>query len=331
MLHAYLLSNEGKKQILKSLTSIKKIVWAVDPYSANKDFQLRAIRMIRGILPLEKVVIQPIYIAYIWYSEEAPAIAKIIENDFHELLQKEKIPELLPLKIIKTDLTSHRACANVFATYAKRENASLIILSSSAKTRIKQWLTGSFAKNLLKFSSIPLIVVNEHFSASRKIKGILFATNFSEDSRSAFHKLLGFAKLAQYNIILYHHLPDAHDVRKGTAYGIDLDHEELVAEEMIQKENEANKWIKYAESHGVSAKFLMDTEFQGKTFEAILEKARKTHSMVAITSEDIYLGNLTEERIVKKLILDSDVPMWVIHPDKKVNPKVISEHQFLSR
>lgn len=75
--------------------------------------------------------------------------------------------------------------------YSQKINADLIVMGSQGVSDFEEMIIGSNAEKTVRTSTIPVIVVKtdpENFS----LNNIVFASNFKEDNKKAFEKLIAF-------------------------------------------------------------------------------------------------------------------------------------------
>ncbi len=77
--------------------------------------------------------------------------------------------------------------------YSKKINANLIIMGSKGISDFDEIIIGSNTEKVVRTSEIPVIVVKKDAEKFR-IKNIVFASNFKNDNKDSFIKLLDFSK-----------------------------------------------------------------------------------------------------------------------------------------
>ena len=85
--------------------------------------------------------------------------------------------------------------------YAKKIDASLIIMGSQGLSDFEEMIIGSNTEKIVRTSEIPVIVVKKD-SKKFKLKHLVYASDFQEDNRESFKKFLDFAKLFRSKIHL---------------------------------------------------------------------------------------------------------------------------------
>lgn len=85
--------------------------------------------------------------------------------------------------------------------YAKKIDASLIIMGSQGVSDFEEMIIGSNTEKIVRTSEIPVIVVKKDSNKFR-LKDLVYASNFKDDNKESFKKFLGFAKLFKSKIHL---------------------------------------------------------------------------------------------------------------------------------
>ncbi|MFY0630178.1 MAG: universal stress protein [Flavobacteriaceae bacterium] len=76
--------------------------------------------------------------------------------------------------------------------YAKKIDASLIVMGAQGMSDFDEMIIGSNTEKIVRTSEIPVIVVKTD-AKKFKLKNLVFASNFKEESKIAFEKFLNFS------------------------------------------------------------------------------------------------------------------------------------------
>ncbi len=76
--------------------------------------------------------------------------------------------------------------------YAKKVNLDLIVMGSQGTSDFEEMIIGSNTEKVVRTSEIPVIVVKTD-SEKFRLKELVFASNFKEESKIAFEKFLNFS------------------------------------------------------------------------------------------------------------------------------------------
>lgn len=84
---------------------------------------------------------------------------------------------------------------------SKKNNVDLIIMGSQGATGLKEMLVGSNTEKVVRMSHIPVLVIKQHV-ADFKIEDLVFASDFSEESKKSFQNVVDFAQIFNSKIHL---------------------------------------------------------------------------------------------------------------------------------
>lgn len=92
--------------------------------------------------------------------------------------------------IVKEDVRFHKAFEGVIEE-SKKLDVQLIVMGSQGATGLKEMLVGSNTEKVVRLSDIPVLVIKEDIDEF-EIEDIVFASDFSEESKKTFPKVLEF-------------------------------------------------------------------------------------------------------------------------------------------
>jgi nucleotide-binding universal stress UspA family protein len=110
------------------------------------------------------------------------------------LTHSEEVPPTLRDKVLK------------LSSKAKSSKAVFVALSSHGYTGLKRLYMGSFTETYTQLTKGASLVLNPNSRVASKIKRIIFATDFSQQSLSAFDSLLQIYGKANVKITVVHYL-----------------------------------------------------------------------------------------------------------------------------
>lgn len=85
--------------------------------------------------------------------------------------------------------------------YTKKINANLIVMGAQGMSDFDEMIIGSNTEKIVRTSEIPVIVVKTD-SEKFKLKNLVFASNFKEESKIAFERFLKFSNLFKSKVHL---------------------------------------------------------------------------------------------------------------------------------
>lgn len=120
----------------------------------------------------------------------------------NEKLQKIKEQPYLKGITISTTVQFERAFDGILS-FNKKNKIDLIVMGSHGSTGIEEILIGSNTEKIVRLSEIPVLVVKKG-SNTFNIKNIVFASDFSEETKKPFIKMIEFAKIfdASLNLVM---------------------------------------------------------------------------------------------------------------------------------
>ena len=90
---------------------------------------------------------------------------------------------------------------------SKKDNIDLIVMGSSGASGLKEIIVGSNTEKVVRNSNVPVLVVKKG-SDNLKIKHIVFASDFGNDSKNRFQDVIDFAKMFDATLhLLYVNTP----------------------------------------------------------------------------------------------------------------------------
>jgi nucleotide-binding universal stress UspA family protein len=138
--------------------------------------------------------------------------SELPEAIFFIKLAEKRFKEVLELDFLKgIDVRDHvrpgEDLSNV-KDIAKEFECEIIIMGSHGTSGLEEMFVGSNAEKVVRTAEVPVLVIkNEHETFN--IKNFVYASDFSTESKSAFHKAINFAELFGANIeLLYVNTPN---------------------------------------------------------------------------------------------------------------------------
>jgi nucleotide-binding universal stress UspA family protein len=301
----------------------KKILWTVDPFAKNKELQRSAAWAIKNLTQGSSSIIEPIYFfsAYITTDEPLEIPRDLIrgiqasgQKQLDEILSRIKLDGIRPLHVISQPYLSIREGVDLISRIAKRWKADLIITSTHARKGIKRWVLGSFAETLLLHSDVPIFFVNPHWNRSSKFRHILFPTDFSQESKEAFHQVIKFTKSLGSDFTLFHTLAYIWPPTMVLSIGPAPLYTDAFGQELEARRRDASQWAEEAKKEGIQITTYVDHKLRDSITASILKVAKKRGGLIAMASRSgpaktTLLGSTT-----RKIVRESPYPVWVLHP-----------------
>jgi nucleotide-binding universal stress UspA family protein len=183
------------------------------------------------------------------------------EKSLTALLTGQSALGLLPFRLVRQESPSLSDGADALIRYALEEGAEGIALTSHGRSGAGRLLLGSFAESLILRSPLPVLIVSPKARQSGPLKKIIFPTDFSEASRSAFDRTIRLSAGTGASVILFHKLdrlyPEVGNLPPGEGEFRDAASlpAHLVEEQLLYL---ADSWIADARRAGVAVTLQVD-------------------------------------------------------------------------
>ncbi len=139
------------------------------------------------MLDIPTVAIDPLETNNLRGGGQAIFIMKAIHKKFEKY---KSLPFFEGIKITE-DVKFHKAFDGVIEE-SKKNNVDLIVMGSQGATGLKEMLVGSNTEKVVRHSDIPVLVI-KHDVENFKIDDIVFASDFSKESKRSFSDVIAFA------------------------------------------------------------------------------------------------------------------------------------------
>jgi len=118
----------------------------------------------------------------------------------HERFDKFKsLPFFKGIKLIES-VQFHYAFAGIISE-SKKNDIDLIVMGSQGASGLQEMFIGSNTEKVVRKSEIPVLVIKEG-SGDGMIKNMVFASDFADESKKTFQKIIDFANLFDSKIHL---------------------------------------------------------------------------------------------------------------------------------
>jgi nucleotide-binding universal stress UspA family protein len=120
---------------------------------------------------------------------ETMLFMKKANETLDEVASKEYLEGIPVTEIVKMDKPTHG-----ITQIGKDYDVDLIIMGSHGSSGVEELLIGSNTEKVVRNSEIPVLVIKKNIS-NFNVSNIVFASDFSEEAKRPFEKLLNFTKL----------------------------------------------------------------------------------------------------------------------------------------
>jgi nucleotide-binding universal stress UspA family protein len=227
------------------------------------------------------------------------------------ILRDRKISGLKNFEILVKPYVTLREGVDHFVERANSLEANFILATTHARKGVTRWLIGSFAEALTEKSTVPVMIVNPEAESSWDYSSILFATDFSDESRNAFFQLLPMAQVLKAEICLYHKLTYLITPGLEPAFTGHSEYSKRVDEKFETRQKLGEEWVRLAKEAGVSVQVQIDAHLTKSPAEAVLAEAHKRRAWIAIAAQSKPVAAAFLGSTARRIIRTADVPVWV--------------------
>jgi nucleotide-binding universal stress UspA family protein len=298
-----------------------KVLWAVDPFSEDKAFQLKVAKALMAFTKGTALAIEPVSVLSPDQMRVPKAIFTDGKKDYRLHAEKTLVSWCKQLKgakflaptLLVQESFSVSESAKTLIQYAKQTGAQLMGVGTHTRKPLHRFLFGSFAETLSLLSDVPTLIVPPRAESNLKVDRVLFPTDFTDKSQKAFRQILDLAKESKLKVAIFHKVqfelpPPLFGFEPVAIY------KDFLAEDIAKKRELAEKWYQLAKQTGVTVEIVMD-EKPGDPVPAILKAAKKQRcSVVALASESGSFSGFVLGSISRQLLRRSTIPVWVVHP-----------------
>lgn len=309
---------------MMQMSSIHKIIWSIDAFEESSEMQSFVIEAIRNFTQMKKISIEPVYVLSPeqldvsmeftppWIKHYRPAALKALEQKLKEV----DLEGLMDPKVLVNSRASLRDSVKSLTSYARAQNADLIVVGSHGRKGLDRLLLGSFAESLLLQAKIPVLVVGPSAGKSHGFSRILYPTDFGDHALPVFMRVLKLARDLKSKITLFHVLP--HPIEPVFQSGVYLlgggwvpVPTFLEKEEMRQRE-QAARWLEKAKKFDVSVDLMIDRSTLGAV-DAILAYAQQEKiGLIAMTAQSGPVASVLIGSICRQVVRGAPCPAWVL-------------------
>ncbi len=307
---------------MEEQTTIKHILWSIDAFPERPEIQIDSIQTLSAISKKNATTIEPVYVLSpdqinLSSGFSAPTLKEYkteAEISLKILLDKINLDGLKKPTILTEATGSTRNSIRKLMTYAKRSQADLIAVNTRARKGVSRMLLGSFAETLLLISDLPILIMNPTITHPKRIKNILYPTDFSDQSFNIFKKVVQLSINLEAQITIFFKIkgPILQLLRKNKQEhisNVELGQKDFISEQ-FQK---ANDWLKLALEMGANATIVTDKS-RKKIASSILSYAVKNDiHLIAMASQKGPISSLLIGSNTRSVIRQSICPVWVLH------------------
>lgn len=282
-----------------------KIIWAFDPFQTQREQQLMAARLLKGIRQ-KKDQLSAVYVASNTEAELATAY-HIPVSKRYSTYPKKKMTEALKrlnLKPVKAEVLFEKSLSltaqvKTFTDYASQKKADLIVIATNNKKFVPRLVFGSFAESIVHLSRSDLFIFHQQTSIKKdKPQKILYANDLSTKGMLGLERAISYAKTWQAELVVVHiPIPEA---------GMSVDDFKASTQKKILKLE------RYMEKQKVHYQVYLEFDVKPKA-ETVLSLAQKVGAdLIAVAAQAKKLEALLGGSITRQILRSSSLPTLVL-------------------
>ncbi len=294
-------------------TPLRKLLWAVDPYS-ERTLQTKMASTLKGVFRSMPVPTDLVYILSEGHNEislsKYPHWEEVDESEVKTRLRK--ISMTLggaPGKahILRVKSRSTRDAVAALLRLASREKAGAIAVATHGRKGVDRFFLGSFAETLMMQSHVPLLAINPSVHHLRKVSRLLYATDLSLKSRKITPLVLDLAKQFDCPVTVFHKLLEYKLVPPPGFVLRNL--MDQLKEETTKK---AGLFLKHASARGIPTELVLEESSPDLVSAIVKQAGREKSSLLVLEARRGRMASLVLGSTARRVIRECPSPVWVI-------------------
>lgn len=316
-----------------SRKKLGRVIWAVNAFEAPSKLQDQTIEALHTLVHGTHARIEPVYVLSPdqinleigsnleiesqnhWLDYYKRAAEKQLTS---QLEKAKRLPLMKHSKVLTQEASGISDSVRSLVAYAQSKSADIIVVATHARTGVPRLFLGSFTETLLRHSSIPIFVVNPQTRPHvQTYDHILFATDFSEEARSIFERVIRIAIILKARLTIFHVIP--HPLEPFVASGAFLlggvwqPVPSILDEEKNERLEKAHSWADEACKLGVQT-FVQVNSGGASISHAVLRFAEQRHvKLIAIGTEKSTAAPFLVENVTRQIVRHAKCPICVVH------------------
>ncbi|OGQ78567.1 MAG: hypothetical protein A3F90_01050 [Deltaproteobacteria bacterium RIFCSPLOWO2_12_FULL_60_19] len=298
----------------------RRIIWAVNPFEEERKLLRNAVFLLRTLSAKAQFEIEPVYVvspaelrvSLEFSVPEEERLHTVAKQALDRAVQILRLANLLEPKVLVTHGLSLEATTTALWRHAETNGAELIVAGTHARKGVDRFMLGSFAENLLVLSRVPVLLVNLGLKPVRNIRRVVFASDFSPESRKAFRRFCETFAPMNAEIFLYHAVPrpPKWTIQSGTNLFVG-DATKSRQEKLSMRKKLARPFLEEATAAKARVEISVE-EVEGKIHEAIVRKAVKERaSVIGMASRTGTVAATLLGSATRGVVRHSPVSVWV--------------------
>lgn len=303
----------------KNVSSSKKKsekIWiaAVDPFAEIEGKVV--VDFAKHLAERAKATVQPTYVlapsSFNWTGEfSGPWMKKYLP------MSEARMAELFGghARVVACKDSGQRAAVKALVSYAQRQGADCLFISTHARKGLERLAVGSFAETLILASKIPVVVMNPAAKISNGVRKVLVPTDLSKASEKFVMAMTEQAKKWGAELVLFYKQPDPLDpiVQQGV-YSLGggwVSVQSFIDAEVLRKQEDIARLERMIEKAGVTVSHILDSSPAGLIESINKAAADEKADMVAVLTKAGPMSSALLGSVARGLVRESCVPVMV--------------------
>lgn len=192
-------------------TPSPRVAWLVNLYGDPESQHAHAAALLRPLARQLGATVVPMYCV----EEDAAALRDLAPANrvpaartaLEALLARFDLPAAPPMVVAAGDQPPHRVMVDALAAAIQHQEAAIALVHTHGYNAVERFFLGSFSERFTEYTPCPLLVVTPHAATPETFDHVLFATDFSDASRAALHRLLPLLRALGSRVHLEHLIP----------------------------------------------------------------------------------------------------------------------------
>jgi len=301
--------------------SRKLVLWSIDPFETETKPKRAVQEELKTWLEKMAFEVQPVYVLGLsqadlshepqgnWLNRYIPLVKKMLT----EYMEEMGISQVRKPKIIVEQSSFVSRYIDSLLQYAEESQAQWILVSSRGRSGLSRVVLGSFAESLILKSPVPVWVFGHGDPAQLSLNHLVFATDFSDESKKALNEVVQQARVLNSEIVLFHKIafPQAMMTGSGLNPAPYMLVDEYLQDQRKWAEKTAEEWVGEVKAAGVLARYVMETGMRPIS-ETILACAKENDAgLIAMASKSGPVAAAVIGSNAREVIRQSDCPVCV--------------------
>lgn len=299
-------------------------IWAINPFDLEARPTASALAELGFWAEATRTKIQPVHVLFVpsadlaqdergaWVRRYVPAV----EAEMARYLHAVDLPSLKPPRVLVQQGGGTRQAVQLLDQFTQDSHASWIIVSSKGQSGIRRLALGSFAECLLTQATLPVWVFGSQCDGPLDATHILFATDFSNESKVAYKRVLEQAERLGASILIFHaiSIPPGLTVGNGVMGVAGPSPENYLEAEIEWAHSQGFDLAALARKRGVAVQVIVK-QIGSSVANAILFEAKAAGAgIIALASHSGTLAATVLGSNARQLVRQAECPVWVFGP-----------------